>query len=166
MSAAPTGSMARPRLTLRALQPRETEIQSGALHLLSMMPHEIAWAMRANAGRWVIVRPPPTANGWRQLHDQIALAVQVGILSSSQVGWVEGGPQGVPDIIGQMARTGEVLGIEVKRPGKNPTLPQRAFLDGICKNGGAGFVANDIDQLPELIRNWRNNRRVATGAMN
>lgn len=65
------------------------------------------------------------------------------------------GRNGVSDILGCV--NGYFLAIEVKRPGKKPTLAQMEFLKEVNSAGGIGFVATGtqdvIDRLglPDLF---------------
>ena len=42
---------------------------------------------------------------------------------------------------------GQRLEIEVKRPGKQPTVHQRAFLEMVRKAGGIGIVASSVEDV-------------------
>jgi hypothetical protein len=57
---------------------------------------------------------------------------------------------GVPDIIGVLPG-GKILGIEVKRPGGNPSERQIEFLDKIRRSGGIAFVATSIEEVERQL---------------
>mgnify|MGYP001574492976 CR=1 FL=1 len=63
---------------------------------------------------------------------------------------------GGSDLIGWTA-TGQFLAIEVKCPGKNPTVEQRNFLDAVTKAGGIAGVARSVDDAVEIIRGGNSN---------
>lgn len=52
---------------------------------------------------------------------------------------------GHPDIIAVI--NGQFVGIEVKRPGKKPTVLQRKRIDQIIAAGGHAFVAFSVDDV-------------------
>jgi len=54
---------------------------------------------------------------------------------------------GVPDIVGILPGSGKILGIEVKRPGKKPSIVQIAFIEAINKSGGIAFVASSVEEV-------------------
>ena len=58
---------------------------------------------------------------------------------------VFGQRKGVPDIL--FILNGRGGGIEVKRPGKQPTALQQAELDAITRAGGLAIVAHDVDDV-------------------
>jgi hypothetical protein len=152
-------AVSRPRLTLRALEPREAEVQAGVLRLCAAHP-AVAWSMRANAGAGVMVRPPPGPDGWSRLKGQLREAVAAGCLTEAQIGWVRMGPEGCPDILGQM-RSGHAFGLELKTPGKKPSVAQRAAITNIRQYGGLGAVVSDIEEANRLFNEWRKNHATA-----
>lgn len=50
---------------------------------------------------------------------------------------------------GTKARFGNLLAIEVKRPGKKPTPDQEEFLKAVNEQGGVAFVVHSVDELKE-----------------
>jgi penicillin-binding protein-related factor A (putative recombinase) len=56
------------------------------------------------------------------------------------------GRVGSGDIIGVLPG-GKFFSIEVKLPGKKPTIEQVQFMDLVGKNKGISFVANSIDDV-------------------
>ena len=61
------------------------------------------------------------------------------------------GEPGVSDILGYM-NDGKILAIEVKRPGKNPTISQLIFLKGIHKAGGIAIIARRIEDVQRRFK--------------
>ena len=67
------------------------------------------------------------------------------------------GLRGVSDILGILPQTvsidgkpetfGNFLAIEVKQPGKKPTIDQEAFLTRVNDLGGVGIVVHSLDEL-------------------
>lgn len=91
--------------------PKEGDIQALVLRALSRHPR-VAWIERYNSG-----------------------AVKAG---GRYVRYNTN--RGQSDLMGQL-KTGELLAIEIKKPGERPTFEQQAFLDTVVKNGGcAGWV--------------------------
>jgi hypothetical protein len=136
---------------LRHLCPRESQIQTGVLELLRLLS-EVVIAERVNAGRFRIVRPP-FHGGWDVLEKQLRLAVEQGLITQSQLGWVEGASEGTLDIVGQLTG-GKHFEIEVKRPGACPEKEQRKRIDLIRANGGCADVVSDIGNVQGLVRSW------------
>lgn len=66
---------------------------------------------------------------------------------------------GCPDLWGQM-KTGELLVIEAKAPGKNPTSDQQAVIDKVQKYHGCAGCAHSVAEAIEIIEAWRYRRRV------
>jgi hypothetical protein len=60
--------------------------------------------------------------------------------------YVRFGFKGCPDIIGQL-RDGRFLGIEVKRPGAEPTEAQVEFLSKVQRHRGVAFVAHSLEDV-------------------
>ena len=58
---------------------------------------------------------------------------------------------GVPDILGIIPGGGRILGIEVKRPGNQPTIAQLAFMEAIRKSGGVAFVASSVEEVESQL---------------
>ena len=78
-------------------------------------------------------------------------------LKAHGVRWMvktHGGPYqtaGLPDIIAIAPRTGRLLGVEVKRPGRKATALQSATLGRITKAGGIAGVACSVDEALGLL---------------
>lgn len=134
---------------MRIRKAKEQEIQAGALKLLRLMP-EVAWAYKVPVGEYVILRP---LNG-ASVRQQLQPAVNLGIIKASQIGYIEGAPEGVLDIALQLAGNGKHCELEVKRQGEAPTGPQLDRIDLIRKHGGCADWIYDIDQVQGLIRLW------------
>ena len=60
--------------------------------------------------------------------------------------------RGVSDIIGCIPKTGRFLAIEVKRPGGKPTPEQQQFIDTINQAGGLAFVARNVEEVEQALR--------------
>lgn len=58
---------------------------------------------------------------------------------------------GASDIIG-CSKDGRYIAIEVKKPGKKPTVQQEQFLDEVRRRGGIARVATDINDVSDLIK--------------
>lgn len=58
-------------------------------------------------------------------------------------------PKGVSDILGCFE--GKLLAIEVKVPGRKPSLEQLGFLDNVNVAGGIGFVAYSVEDVIEKL---------------
>jgi hypothetical protein len=137
----------RPRLTLRAKEPTEAEVLGGVLQLCRA--HKgVTIAVRVNCGEFVVLRPP--AAGWGSLRAQLAIAIQAGILSEGQIGWVRGAPADTPDILGVMA-DGRALALEVKRPGGRIRPGQAALIARIVAAGGLAAVVESVDQADRVL---------------
>jgi hypothetical protein len=65
-----------------------------------------------------------------------------------------GGPDGASDILGYFKRTGIVIAIEVKAPGKRPRPEQEAFLAAILRAGGFATWCDSVEQLDTTFRLW------------
>lgn len=62
------------------------------------------------------------------------------------------GVGGVPDRLAILPRTGRLLGVEVKTPGKKATALQAAFGERMKRSGAAWFLVDSKDALAELER--------------
>ncbi len=58
-------------------------------------------------------------------------------------------PKGVSDILGCFE--GKLLAIEVKVPGRKPSLEQALFLYSVNQAGGIGFVAYSVEDVIENL---------------
>lgn len=56
---------------------------------------------------------------------------------------------GISDILGVLPPSGRLLAVECKRPGKQPTAEQAAFLDMVRQCGGVALCARSIDDLEQ-----------------
>lgn len=61
------------------------------------------------------------------------------------------GKAGLPDIIGVQNKTGKMVGIEVKRPGKKPTDLQAQTLKELQDFGAIAFVATSVDEVQKKL---------------
>ena len=61
------------------------------------------------------------------------------------------GENGIPDIVGSLH--GACFGIEVKRPGKEPTVVQRKRMAAIARTNGIAF-AGTAEVVIQDIRDW------------
>ena len=59
--------------------------------------------------------------------------------------------KGVSDLIGVLPKSGRILAIEIKRPGKKPTDFQIKFMENINRSGGLAFVATSIKEVEEKL---------------
>ena len=66
--------------------------------------------------------------------------------------------KGISDLIGLLPRSGRLLAIEVKRPGKGPTEDQQRFIDNVNRSGGLAFVATSVE---DVIKNLDGGKRNA-----
>lgn len=68
--------------------------------------------------------------------------------------------RGVSDIIGVLTQEykgekfGNILCIEVKQPGNQPTDAQRIFLNTINNAGGIGICVHSVDELERLLEDY------------
>ena len=116
--------------------PYERDVLRAVLKALELHPR-VAWAHRLNTGMCML----PGRGGKLQP--------------------VRFGFEGAPDIIGQMGedsalysssprlewRKGAFLAVECKRPGKEPTMGQAAFLLTVREAGGVAFCATSVDDV-------------------
>jgi len=68
---------------------------------------------------------------------------------------IHGGPfqkAGLPDIVGCV--DGKFFGIEVKMPGKMPTVLQFIVLDEICNSGGCAFWTTSVEAAVKEVEAW------------
>jgi hypothetical protein len=65
---------------------------------------------------------------------------------------------GCPDLLGQMS-TGELLAVEVKRPGRGPTTEQAAVLSRISKHGGFACCAHSTAEALDAVEEWKRARQ-------
>jgi hypothetical protein len=54
---------------------------------------------------------------------------------------------GLSDILGLLRPTGRLLAVEVKRPGRLPTLEQEAFLATVRAQGGLALCVHSLEEL-------------------
>lgn len=57
---------------------------------------------------------------------------------------------GVSDILGCQKGTGRFFALEVKRPGKEPSLAQSGFLSSVIAAGGIGAVVVSVEEVQRL----------------
>lgn len=137
--------------TLRRIKPLERDIQAGVIELLRLMP-EVAWAHKVPVGEWVIVRPD--AKMAISVREQLRLCVKSGLIKTSQIGFIQGAPEGTLDIALQLSGIGTHCEIEVKQPGQKPTKEQWERMLNIRAHGGKADWVDDIDQVQPLILGW------------
>ncbi|AZG12014.1 hypothetical protein ACUXAV_004907 [Cupriavidus metallidurans] len=104
--------------------PRETKVLLACMELLEQHP-SVAWVMRMNTG--------------------VAVYGE-----GDQKRFVRFSIPGVSDIVGQL-KDGRFFAVEVKRPGKEPTDDQWAFLQNVAQNGGLAGWVDDASQLANFI---------------
>jgi hypothetical protein len=66
------------------------------------------------------------------------------------------GAVGSPDILGCL-KDGRLLALEVKLPGRAPTVAQAAFLSAVNVQGGLAAVLTDLRQLDDILAGKRMN---------
>lgn len=107
----------------------ESKLQSDIITAL-MCHNSVAWAMVISSG---------------------SVKVKGGYLTIGQ--YVDQGMKrktGVSDILGQM-RSGAMLAIECKLPGKKPTQEQVDFMDMVRRNGGVAGWTTTVTGAYEII---------------
>lgn len=109
--------------------PTEHQIQTAILNLLPIMG---VYAWRNNSGRIAV--------GEGRSRRMILL-----------------GKAGLPDVLGVLGGSyglyyGRLLGIEVKRPSKNPTELQKEALTELARHGAVVLVAHSINEVEELLK--------------
>lgn len=62
------------------------------------------------------------------------------------------GTKGSSDLLGIVPRSGRLLAVEIKRPGKHPTDDQADFLRRVRESGGVGIYLSDPGRALEVIR--------------
>lgn len=62
---------------------------------------------------------------------------------------------GVSDILGVLPPTGQLLALEVKRPGRRPNPKQEAFLATVRDHGGIAAWVQSVAELEQLFSTWR-----------
>lgn len=65
--------------------------------------------------------------------------------------WVSFGHAGMSDVLGCLRTTGQLLALEVKRPGAKPTPDQRAFLDAVERAGGVSAVVHSAGEALAVL---------------
>ena len=148
MSAAPPYRL---RRTLRRITPLESDVQGGVLELLRRVPHEVVWVHKQVVGECVILRP----DGGISARKQAYAAADAGFFKRAQIGYVVGAPEGVLDIALQLSGMAAHCELEVKQPGKRPSVAQRQRIELIRANGGCADWVDDVDEVLPLIRAWR-----------
>lgn len=61
------------------------------------------------------------------------------------------GVKGMPDILGQL-KTGQLFGIEVKKPKEKPSDDQYKFINMIVTNGGVAGWATSIEEAMAVLK--------------
>ncbi len=134
---------------LRRTQPLERQIQAGVLELLRMMP-EVSWAFKQFVGEAVIVRPLNGASVRKQLQP----AINLGMIKASQIGFIQGAPEGTLDIALGLNGIPVHCELEVKKPAEKPTQAQKDRIDLIRSSGGLAGWVDDIERAQRLIKVW------------
>ena len=65
--------------------------------------------------------------------------------------WITLGFAGMADIIAQIRGTGQIVAIEVKRPGELPTPAQAEFLDTVRNGGGISGWADSVEMVEAIL---------------
>lgn len=75
---------------------------------------------------------------------------------------------GTPDILGVLAPTGRLFGLEAKMSGKKPTDAQRAWHESAIASGVRIAVVHSVAEAVEVVREWQRQERSgkATGGSN
>lgn len=75
---------------------------------------------------------------------------------------------GTPDILGVLAPSGRLFGLEAKMPGKKPTEVQRAWHEAAIASGVRIAVVHSVAEAVEVVREWQRQERSgkATGGSN
>lgn len=75
---------------------------------------------------------------------------------------------GTPDILGVLAPSGRLFGLEAKMPGKKPTDVQRAWHETAIASGVRIAVVHSVAEAVEVVREWQRQERSgkATGGSN
>lgn len=103
-------------------EPTEAEVMSAVCGALAYH-HRVAWFQRFNTGAGKLLRSDGSASQW-----------------------IRFGFPGCSDLLGQL-KDGRFLAVEVKRPSKDTTSEQQAFLATVNANGGIGFRARSADDV-------------------
>jgi hypothetical protein len=114
---------ARPAKGMPVKKPREQDLVNACLQLLKLRG---VFAWRNNSGAFVLGE----GKGRR---------------------FFRAGLVGGSDILGVLHPTGQLLAVEVKRPGGKPTPQQQAFLDAVRAAGGVAAVVRDVAELVALL---------------
>lgn len=61
------------------------------------------------------------------------------------------GSPGSADILGVLAPSGRLLGVEVKRPRRKPTVLQQAWLESVLAAGGVACCVDSIEALDAAL---------------
>lgn len=137
--------MSRP-FRLAPVEPLEHDIQDAILRYLAV-DRRVAWARRFNTGAHATERRDRRGRKRRY--------------------FIRYAFPGCSDVLGQLA-TGHLMAIEVKRPGNDPTEPQRAFLTEVANAGGLAILARSVDEVRMAIDRFHGERsflRLETRAM-
>lgn len=65
---------------------------------------------------------------------------------------IETNKRGTPDILACIG--GTFVGIEVKRPGKSPSVQQSLQIENIEKAGGVAFVASSVQEAQTKLEEY------------
>ena len=77
----------------------------------------------------------------------------VGIFNQKTKKYIPPPQKGISDLL-VCAPDGRFIAIEIKRPGNKPTPEQEAFLKQVIEAGGIAMVADNIDDVMSLVRDY------------
>ena len=151
----------------------ESEIQNAIFHELGRVPDCTLWRNNVGTSRAEVVTPEHLqrllsmlaskndTNGAisliKALLDERPRFTRFGLCegSSDIVGIVESRHARVVEGDACRARFGTFLALEVKRPGKKPTVVQQLFLDLVNRRGGIGRCVHSVDEARAAINEAR-----------
>lgn len=116
-------------------KPSERQIQAAVLAYLGHHRH-VAWVHRMNTGAMTV---PETKTSKRR--------------------FVRFAFPGCADVLGQL-KTGEILAIEVKKPGKKATEQQVSFIERVNTHGGCAGVVSSIEDVEALLERHQRMRLI------
>ena len=88
--------------------------------------------------------------------------------SGGRRGRVTLAPAGTPDILGVLAPSGRLFGLEAKLPGGKPTEAQRAWHAAAIRDGVRVAVVHSVEEAIRTVTEWQRQERTgkATGGSN
>lgn len=129
--------MSRP-FRLAPVEPLEHDIQDAILRYLAV-DRRVAWARRFNVGAHATERRDRRGRKRRY--------------------FIRYAFPGCSDVIGQLV-SGHLMAVEVKRPGNEPTEPQRAFLIEVADAGGLAILARSVDEVRVALDQFHRERSI------